>query len=46
MLAGQDIYCETPVTEALLHNINEVLIPTLASGSKTKYKLIKINFLF
>jgi hypothetical protein len=43
MLAGQDIYCETPVTETLLHNINEVLVPNLASGYDTKFKLIKIH---
>jgi hypothetical protein len=43
MLSGQDIYCETPVTETLLYNINEVLIPNLASGFRTKYKLIKIH---
>lgn len=43
MLAGQDIYCETPVTETLLYNINEVLVPTLASGPKSKYRLMKIH---
>ena len=31
MKAGQDIVCEAPVTAELLHNLNEVLIPVLAS---------------
>jgi hypothetical protein len=43
MLSGQDIYCETPVTETLLHNINEILVPNLAAGHETKYKLMKIH---
>jgi len=42
MLAGQDIYCDVPVTEDLLHNINEVLVPTLSSAPN-KYKLMRVH---
>ena len=42
MLTGQDIYCDTPVTETLLHNINEVLVPTLSSANN-KFQLMKIH---
>ena len=42
MLAGQDIYCNSPVTEDLLHNINEVLVPTLSSAPN-KYKLMRVH---
>lgn len=31
---GYDIYCEAPVTEQFLHNINEILIPHLVRGDK------------
>lgn len=38
---GYDIYCESPVTEMFLHNINEILIPHLALGDK-RIKKIKV----
>jgi len=37
---GYDIICETPVTEALLHNINKILLPTL---SKYDNKIVHIK---
>lgn len=32
-----DITCEAPVTEELLYNINEVLLPTLIRSDNTNY---------
>lgn len=42
METGKDIICEAPVTETLLHNINEILVPTLAAHDKdlTEIKVI------
>ena len=36
---GYDIYCETPVTEMFLHNLNEILIPHLALGDSRIHKI-------
>lgn len=38
---GYDIYCEAPVTEELLHNINTILIPHLVMGD-SKLHPIKV----
>ena len=36
---GYDIYCETPITEMFLHNINEMLIPHLVLGDNRMHKI-------
>lgn len=36
---GYDIYCEAPVTEQFLHNINEILIPHLVRGDKRLHSI-------
>ncbi len=42
MREGYDIYCEAPVTDQLLHNINEMLIPHLVMGDN-RLKNIEIH---
>ena len=36
---GQDIICEAPVTEELLYNINEILIPTFVRSDPRNYSV-------
>ena len=38
----REIVCDAPVTEKLLYNINEILIPTLLS-SNSRYRPVKIH---
>ena len=40
--AGLDIVCETPITEALMHNLNDVLIPLLTTYDSRLKRKIKI----
>ena len=39
MRTGQDIECESPVTEGLLHNINNMLIPALAKHDPRLHRI-------
>jgi len=38
MRAGKDIFCEAPVSEQFLHNLNEILIPQLCTHDRRLYK--------
>lgn len=38
MRSKNDIMCEVPVTDELLHNLNEILVPTLSKYSRDLYK--------
>jgi hypothetical protein len=38
MRSGKDVFCEAPVSEQFLHNLNEVLIPQLCSYDPRLYR--------
>ena len=46
MTSGQDIYCDAPVTEALLHNINEIIIPVLVANDNKLERIRVISSVY